>query len=304
MGADGSRVSAVVTLLCYISGGRITILLLFLTSTLIYKLGFGLPGRTEQHSPTSPSPARYLPYYDSMKFQALFISTIVFFQVGYSQTTDTIRIYDHLKPTDRWKLKINNQKFTLYTNRLFSKDDIVSTGKCNVKGTTIHFICDTSKLKNKNWAKHEVRQFSNIPFILNGDTFERRYNFFIPYNLNRSKDSLKIPAGIFARYYRGDGLGSNIVELKEDRTYIFYDNSCTMRFTEKGTWSLDNDIITFNPDEGKWSMLEWVTKDRKLYLTDNYLIGKKTTRVLTKTGKKIVTETYSYLSKQPNYPGK
>ncbi len=239
-----------------------------------------------------------------MKFQALFISTIVFFQVGYSQTTDTIRIYDHLKPTDRWKLKINNQKFTLYTNRLFSKDDIVSTGKCNVKGTAIHFICDTSKLKNKNWAKHEVRQFSNIPFILNGDTFERRYNFFIPYNLNRSKDSLKIPAGIFARYYRGDGFGSNIVELKEDRTYIFYDNSCTMRFTEKGTWSLDNDIITFIPDEGKWSMLEWVTKDRKLYLTDNYLIGKKTTRVLTKTGKKIVTETYSYLSKQPNYPGK
>ena len=77
-----------------------------------------------------------------------------------------------------------------------------------------------------------------------------------------------------------------------------------MRFTEKGTWSLDNDIITFIPDEGKWSMLEWVTKDRKLYLTDNYLIGKKTTRVLTKTGKKIVTETYSYLSKQPNYPGK
>ena len=75
-------------------------------------------------------------------------------------------------------------------------------------------------------------------------------------------------------------------------------------FTEEGTWSLDNDIITFVPDKGKWSMFEWVTKDRKLYITDDYLIGKKTEKVSTKAGKTIIIETYSYLSKQPNYPSK
>ena len=88
-----------------------------------------------------------------MRFLTAFILTFTFSQVCHGQTRDTIRIYDHLKPTDRWKLKINKQKFTLYTNRLFSKDDIITTGRCNVNGATIQFICDTSKLKNKNWAK-------------------------------------------------------------------------------------------------------------------------------------------------------
>ena len=168
-----------------------------------------------------------------MRFLTAFILTFTFSQVCHGQTRDTIRIYDHLKPTDRWKLKINKQKFTLYTNRLFSKDDIITTGRCNVNGATIQFICDTSKLKNKNWAKKEVRQFSNIPYMLTSDTFVKRYNFFIPHNLNRTKDSLKIPEGIFANYYRGDGFGSNIVKLNQDKTYIFYDNSCTAFLLKK-----------------------------------------------------------------------
>ncbi len=62
MGTYGSRVSAVVTLLCFISGGRNSAGHSFKISTFNYKLGFGLPGRTEQQYPTSPSPARRTRY--------------------------------------------------------------------------------------------------------------------------------------------------------------------------------------------------------------------------------------------------
>ncbi len=235
-----------------------------------------------------------------MKLQALIILTLSIFQICHSQIADTVRIYDHLKPADRWKLKIDSKKFVLYTNNLFKKDEITTTGQFNVSDTTIQFLCDTSKLKNKILAKNSLKQFSNIPFILTGEIFRRRNNYFVPHNINYEPDQCAtIPTGVFARYYRGDGYGSNIIELKQDKTYILIDNSCVAHFTEKGTWTLNNDIITFVTDEGKRSMLEWVTEDMKLYLTENYLIGKKTKKNYTKTRKTIVTETYSYMSKLP-----
>ncbi len=110
-----------------------------------------------------------------------------------------------------------------------------------------------------------------------------------------------MPAGIYARYYRGDGIGSNVIELRKDGTYTFYDNSCMMHLKEEGKWALNNSILTFQPNEDKWSMLEWVTKDRKLYLTENHLVGKKVAKTVTQNKKTIVKETYYFLSKEPNY---
>lgn len=238
-----------------------------------------------------------------MKNLTTFILTLLSFEICFSQTVDTIRVYDYLKPGDRWKLKIkSNKTFALYTNNLFSKDEITSTGTCKIGDTTIQFLCDTSKLKNKYLAKNKLRQFSNIPFILCGDTFSTQNNFFIPRNINyEPEDSVIMPVGIYARYYRGDGFGSNIIELKQDGTYTFSDNSCITRFKEEGTWTLNNDIITFRPNEDKWSMLEWVTKDRKLYLTEDHLVGKKVAKTTTQTKRTIVTETFYFLSKEPNY---
>jgi hypothetical protein len=238
-----------------------------------------------------------------MKILTTLILTVLFSQICFSQTADTIRVYDYLKPGDRWKLKIkNNKTFTLYTNNLFSKDEITSTGTCKIGDTTIQFLCDTSKLKNKYLTKEKFRQFSNIPFILCGDTFSKQNNFFIPRNINyEPEDSTIMPAGIYARYYRGDGFGSNIIELKQDGTYIFSDNSCMAHFKEEGTWKLNNEVLTFRPNENKWSMLEWVTKDRKLYLTENHLVGKKVVKTVTQTKKTIVTETFFFLSKEPKY---
>lgn len=239
----------------------------------------------------------------SMKILTTFILTTLFFQICFSQTVDTIRVYDYLKPSDRWKLKIkNNKTFTLYTNNLFSKDEVTSTGTCKIDDTTIQFLCDTSKLKNKYFAREKFRQFSNIPFILCGDTFAKQNSFFIPRNINyQSKDSMIMPVGIYGRYYRGDGYGSNVIELKQDGTYTFFDNSCMAHFKEEGKWILNNDILTFRPSEDKWSMLEWITKDRILYLTENHLVGKKVAKTVTQTKKTIVTETFYFLSKEPQY---
>lgn len=238
-----------------------------------------------------------------MKFLTTFILTALSFQICFSQTVDTIRVYDYLKPGDRWKLKIkSNQTFSLYTNNLFSKDEVTSTGTYKIGDATIQFLCDTSKLKNKYLAREKFRQFSNIPFILCGDTFSKQNNFFIPRNINYElEDSMIMPAGIYARYYRGDGFGSNIIELKQDGTYTFFDNSCTARFKEEGAWTLNNDILTFRPNKDNSSMLEWLTEDRKLFLTKNHLVGKKVAKTVTQTKKTIVTETFYYLSKEPNY---
>lgn len=239
----------------------------------------------------------------SIKF--ITTSILIFFLslICNSQTADTIRIYDQLKLTDRWKLKIkNNKSFTLHTNNLFTKDDITLTGLCKISDSTIQFLCDTSKLKNKNLAKDRLKQLSNIPYILLGETFARQSNFFIPRNIVYESDtSISIPKGIFARYYRGDGHGSSIIELKDDNTYIIYDNSCMARFTEEGKWALKGTVISFFPTNKEWSMLEWFTKGRKLYITENYLIGKKTIKSYAKTKKVVVTETYSFLSKLPEY---
>jgi hypothetical protein len=158
-----------------------------------------------------------------MKFIVTSILTLSFFQISLCQAVDTIRVYDYLKPFDRWKLQIKNGKsFMLYTNNLFTKDNVTATGICRIGDTTIQFVCDTSKLKNRYLAKARLKRFSNIPFILCGDTFPKQNIFFIPRNINYEReDSIVLPKGIYARYYRGDGYGSNIIELKEDGTYIF-----------------------------------------------------------------------------------
>lgn len=72
-------------------------------------------------------------------------------------------------------------------------------------------------------------------------------------------------------------------------------------FKEEGKWTLNNDILTFRPNKDKWSMLEWVTMNRKLYLAENHLIGKKVEKTVTQKKKTIVTETFYFLSKEPKY---
>jgi hypothetical protein len=235
-----------------------------------------------------------------MKLIVTLILTISLPQICLGQAVDTIRVYDYLKPFDRWKLQVKNGKsFKLYANHLFAEGKV--TGMCRIGDTTIQFVCDTSKLKNKSLTKDRLKRFTNIPFILCGDTFPKQNNFFIPRNIyHRQVDSIVLPKGIYARYYRGDGYGNNIIELKEDGTYIFTDRDCLSQFKEEGTWTLKKDLLTFKPKGGKWSKLEWITQDRQLYWSEDYLVGKKTSKTIVSAKKTIITETFFYLSKLPN----
>lgn len=236
-----------------------------------------------------------------MKFIILFLITIFLIQICFSQSADTIRIYDYENGPDTWKLEVkNNKTFRLY-NSITNRNEFTTSGMYFFNDTTVSFICDTTKLKNRNLARDKIRQFSNLPFILSGEAFIRQKGFFIPNNINYNPyNSTIMPKGIFARYYSGDGFGSCIIELKEDSSYVFNSGSCSGIFSEKGNWSLYKGVITFKAPKNKWSMLEWVTKDRKMYLTGDYLIGKKINSART-SRKIIVTERYVYLSKMSEY---
>ena len=234
-----------------------------------------------------------------MKFIVTYCLTVLFYLSSNAQT-DTVRVFDHLKPFDRWQLKMSNKNsFTLLSNNLFSKDKIIIKGIYISTDSTVKFICDTSKLKDKYLAAERLKKFSNIPYIVNGNLFVKSHNYFVPLNINyEPNDTLKTPKGLCARYYRGDGFGSNTIELKANMTYVIYDFSCLAEFKEEGTWTLNNNLITFAPGDKESSMLEWFTQNKKMFVSDEYLIGKKLTRKYTKTKKVVITETYCYLSKQ------
>ena len=193
----------------------------------------------------------------------------------------------------------SNKTFHLYSN-VFGGNRLIVTGKCKTSDSTAAFLCDTTKLENQNLAGDKLKKFSNLPFILSGTSFTWQNNFFIPYNINYNPEGNEmLPMGIFAKYYQGDGYFANIIELKPDSTYVFYDYSCMSRSSEKGSWSLSEGIITFVPDNKKQTRLDWITSNMKLYLAGDYLIGKKSVKMYKKNGKPVVTETFSYLSKQP-----
>lgn len=234
-----------------------------------------------------------------MKILTIFLLTMLFSRICFSQAADTVRVYDYLKPGDGWKLEIRHDKmFTLYTKQFSSEHELIITGTCEVGDTTIRFICDTSKLTNRYLAREPLKQFSNIPFILCGQPFPKENDFFIPRNIHyTSRDSTATPTGMFAKYYRSDGFNCNNIELQQDGSYVFYHDDCMAHFKEEGSWTLDGNMLTLSPKQNKWSMLEWVTMDRTFFLTENHLVGKKVEKTVTQAKKTVVTETFIFLSK-------
>ncbi len=215
-----------------------------------------------------------------------------------SQKVDTIRLYNFESEADKWRLKLlSNNTFSLTSDFPFASNtkEIVLNGLCIKSDTTIQFICDTAKVKNKNLLADGLKQFSNIPAIGQGQIFRKEMNYFIPNHIIYPlDDSFIVPDNLFASYYRGDGFGSHILELKGDHTYKFTQHTCMDNSSEEGTWTESNNIITLTPPTKEWTMLDWVTSNRQLFVDANFLIGKKTFM----TNKTTITETYFYLSKQ------
>jgi hypothetical protein len=238
-----------------------------------------------------------------MKFIVASIFTIFLCLPSNGQTADTIRIYDYLKPFDSWRLTVeNNMVFSLATDSQFGKDSIGFIGSCKINNSRIQFLWDSTFSTNKNFANEKLKIFSNIPYILLGDVFTFENNYLIPRNIvYEPDDSIKIPEGVFARYIRGDGFSNVIIELKLNNTYEIIDHSCTARFIEYGNWSSKGSIIKLFPLNRKKSMIDWFTDNKKLYVSERHLIGKKIYRCINDSRRIVVTETYYFMSKQPEY---
>lgn len=236
-----------------------------------------------------------------MKKLATTLFTIFAFQTCFSQVVDTVRVYDCLALGSSWILKIRgNHTFTLYTNSLFSKDEIISVGKWETGDTTIQFQCRYPGRNYNEQDKVKANYFAGFPFVFCGNNYKWQNHIIIPQVARyRPEDSVIIPAGMYTEYYRGNGFWSNIIELKQDGTYSFIDQSCTARSGETGTWTHQNGILTFRCNNPGRSMLERVTDNGVLYLTDNHLVGRKLVKTVTPSKKTTVTETFIYLAKVP-----
>ena len=204
---------------------------------------------------------------------------------------------------DSWELTIKREKeFSLFYYNSHLSNGIVTTGTLEISDSSIRFICDTSKIKNKRLLNSNLKKFTNIPFILSGDTFSKQNKIFVPRNINFNVNNLlETTTGIYARYYRGDGYGNYSIELNKDGTYKFTEQSCLTRIEENGTWKLSDSIISFQPDNENNSMLDWITENRKLILVDEHLVGKKVERKMTTKQKVIFKETYNFMAKEPVY---
>lgn len=217
-----------------------------------------------------------------MKITVTILLILFFRQYSLCQRADTVIVYEHLKPLDRWNLKLKHDgSFELYTViRYDSKFDLVATGIAKRTDTTIQFLHDTSKLKNKYQVNEKISRYSNIPFILRGDTFPMHNQQLIPHNINYylPEDSIIMPTGVYAKYTCGEFMWGYSIALNQDGTYLISEHSCVSGFKEDGRWTLDNGMVTLFPKKATSSMHNWFTQDRKLYLTENHLIGKKVTR--------------------------
>ena len=211
------------------------------------------------------------------------------------QKNNTVRIFDYLTPYDNWQIKMfSNNKFLLTSNNPLLQDKMLFSGYCQTGDSTIKFICDTSKVMNRNIIRDGLKEFSNIPFITQGEIFKKVGGYFIPNNIiYKSGDSIEIPKGIYATYFRGDGFGNYLLQLKKDGTYKFTGRSCEMDFYEEGRWIINKNIITLLPPKGRASMAQSVTSNNQFYVDENFLVGKKTG----KDNKETTTETYYYLAK-------
>ncbi len=220
-----------------------------------------------------------------MKFIIPVILVVLFNLPCNSQAIDTVRIFDYLTFLENWQIKIkSNNTFTFTSNILFGIDTLMVTGYCKTGDSSIQFIADTSTVSNRNSMGDELKQFSNIAFIAQGHVFKRHAGFFVPNNMIYSpEDSARIPPGIYARYSRGDGFGSDIIELRKDGSYKFTDHSCEMNFYEEGKWVEKNNIISFFPPKKGRAMLTHVTDNNQLYADEGFLVGKKTIKSTTKT---------------------
>lgn len=237
-----------------------------------------------------------------MKF--IIALVVAFFQIQSSsgQILDTLRIYNYVSMLESWKVQMDNVgHFTLSSNQWNPSGEIIAKGTYRKNDSIIRFFYDSASLKNKNLKSEKVKQFSNIPFLLNGDTFKCAENYFIPHNILVDVGETVVRSnGLFGKYALGNGYSNYIIEICQDSTYKITDHSCMASFfIEKGKWRLNGRVLIFESNDETESILDWFTTKRTLYISEEYLIGRKIEKSTAKVKKSSIEETYNYWLKQP-----
>lgn len=234
-----------------------------------------------------------------MKFIFIFLSLYLLHFDSLSQTADTIRVYTHTNNKEHWSITTKNKtQYTFFSVDSNSMEDI-AIGTLKISDTAIRFICDTSKLHNKDLINHNYTGNSEISRILKGKTFGLFENYLLPLDENSLANEKDSAEWIYNRFILGDGYGVTIIELKPSNQYSIYSMACLDKTSESGKWTLNSNIITCVPDEGDHKVLDWFSIDRKFVYTGKYLISRNVGEMENIVGENSIIETYFYFSGNP-----
>lgn len=209
-----------------------------------------------------------------MKFLFSYFIAVIFSFNCFSQSRDSVISFQYRTVSEKWTLEINSQDtFTFVVYNPNENFGLGINGKYTIIDSSMHFICDTPN-KGIDRVRDNMSYGSNSQIIAKNESFKFISNYLIP-KPNKEFQRNVSPNSIYGKYYTGDDLGSNSIELKKNHTYIIEDNSCTLRMKETGRWVLKDNFITFLPHEKKkTSLIELTLKEKKVFVTDLFLIGK------------------------------
>ena len=126
------------------------------SSTLIYKFSFGLPGRTEQHSPTSPSPARCTQTKMTSTIKTILIlSLLAYTKSTFGQTEYATFINNRVESLTKSGVDTvitlsNNYPFSSY----LKEDTIKGLGNINILAFTLLLYRDKSVWKAEKYLSY------------------------------------------------------------------------------------------------------------------------------------------------------
>ncbi|MGF2412864.1 MAG: hypothetical protein ACQUYJ_11090, partial [Ferruginibacter sp.] len=116
-----------------------------------------------------------------MKHFFLFILFTFIYLVSFSQTEDTIKVFDYSIGREVWKINIlNNKNFELIAG-IYDDTMWFIKGTCNQTDSTINFIYDTSDRVTVAKLNGIFPINSNVGQIILGTIFKKQNNWIIPF---------------------------------------------------------------------------------------------------------------------------
>jgi hypothetical protein len=214
----------------------------------------------------------YLP----MKISFLSLAISFLFSIVQGQNAPRKITYDYLALFERWKLILGSDNhFSLTTNAIFWPDtSVLLTGTFIRSDTSLHFICDTTKIKYRYLDMGHVTNKEIIGQSRAASATKQTIDFK---NVMRQVyDTLKFSDNLVATYFRGDGAWSCIITLLADMTYTVSESvHGDVEHSEKGRWSIKRGVLKFIPSDKASHWLNGYGNPNSFYYTNDFLIGTK-----------------------------